>query len=71
MFLEATKRSCPWCADVCVQVAAVEVLARDALAAVCTPLRRLPAVHAGGLAAAQLLCGALARALALVEQVAE
>lgn len=49
----------------------MEALARDALAAVCTPLRRLPAVHAGGLAAAQLLCGALSRALVLLEQVAE
>ncbi len=53
------------------QVVPVEAVARDALAAAMAPLRRSPAIAAGGLAAAQLLCGALQRALALVEQVAE
>lgn len=53
------------------QVAAVEAVARDALAATLVPLRRAPAVAAGGLPAAQLLCGALQQALALVERLAE
>jgi hypothetical protein len=49
----------------------VETLARDALAATSAPVQRSPAAAAGGLPAAQLLCGALQQALELVYQAAE
>jgi len=54
-----------------VQILPVDMLARDALAALAVPLQRSPAAAGGGVLAAQLLCTALQQALEIVYQAAE